>query len=159
MPCAGHVTLTEFAATGTFLRRHLTMAIPVSSHAVGRSALRTVAMLCFVALFVDAASAEPAHTTFSGRATVVQATVLGNTVTLADTGPLPASGGAQQASLLDAQVPGLLTAEVLHASTVGQGNTSRSEASVANLSLTVGGHTVTAGFLMARATATCNGSN
>src|SRR6266566_1696416 len=104
---------------------------------------------------VSASSATQA-TSYSGRATVVQATVLGLApVTLVDAGPLPPSGGAEEASLLNASVPGLLTAEVLHASTVGQGNASRSEASVAELSLTVAGNTISAGLLQARATAAC----
>src|SRR5213592_4844935 len=103
-------------------------------------------------------SASPASqtTSYSGRATVLQATVLGlPPVVLADAGPLPPSGGAEDASLLNASVPGLLTAEVLHASTVGQGNASRSEASVAELSLTAAGNTVSAGLLQARASAVC----
>jgi hypothetical protein len=87
---------------------------------------------------------------------VVNATVLGMTpVLLSDTGPLPSSGGAQDASLLKVDMPGLLAAEVLDASTVGQGHQSRAEASVANLNLTVGGNTIGADFLMARATAAC----
>jgi hypothetical protein len=52
-------------------------------------------------------------------------------------------------------VPGLLTAEVLHATTTGQGNASQSEASVAELALTVGGNNISASFLQSRATATC----
>jgi hypothetical protein len=88
----------------------------------------------------------------------VQATVLGQTVTLVDA-DLPSSGGAEEKSLLDASVPGLLTAEVLHATTVGQGNRSSSEASVAELALSAGGHDFSAGFLMARAEAKCTGSN
>src|SRR5207247_4212711 len=43
-------------------------------------------------------------TSYSGRATVVQATVLGLSTKLGDTGPLPSSGGAEEASLLDASV-------------------------------------------------------
>jgi len=101
------------------------------------------------------ATGQAAGTTFSGQATVVSATVLGNKVTLSDTGPLPSSGGAQEASLLTASVPGVLTADVLHASTVGQGDRSRSEASVADVNLTVGGNTIAADFLTARATAIC----
>jgi len=94
--------------------------------------------------------------TYSGRATVVQATVLVlGPITLGDAGSLPPSGGAQQASLLNASVPGMLTAEVVHASTVGQGNASRSEASVAELTLTVAGNSISARFLQARATAMC----
>ena len=97
------------------------------------------------------------NTTFSGEATVVQATVLGlPPIVLSDTGALDSTGGAREASLLDANVPGLLTAEVLHASTVGQGQRSSSEASVANVTLTVGGNTISAGLLRARATAECH---
>ena len=101
------------------------------------------------------ASSATQATSYSGRATVLQATVLGLPVVLADAGSLPPSGGAQEASLLNASVPGLLTAEVLHASTVGKGNASRSEASVAELSLTVAGNTISAGLLQARAAAVC----
>src|SRR5947209_7042862 len=100
------------------------------------------------------ADASPA---FSGRATVVSATLpppLG-TVVLSDTRALPQSGGALEASLLELSSPGLLTAEVGHASTIGQGDRSRSEASVANVAITAGGYTITAGFLMARAIARC----
>ncbi len=102
------------------------------------------------------ASTSSQATSYSGRATVLQATALGlSPVVLADAGPLSPSGGAEEASLLNASVPGLLTAEVLHASTVGQGNASRSEASVAELSLTVAGNTISAGLLQARASAVC----
>jgi hypothetical protein len=94
-------------------------------------------------------------TTFSGQATVVRANVLGADVVLSDTGPLPESGGALEASLLEANVPGVLMAEVLHASTVGQNKESNSEASVANFSLTVGGNAIAADFLASRARAAC----
>ena len=98
-------------------------------------------------------------TTFSGQATVVRATVLGfKPVLLSDTGPLPSSGGAQQASLLSASVPNLLSVDVLHATTVGQGDRSRSEASVADVSLTVGGNSISADFLMSSAMAVCTSS-
>jgi hypothetical protein len=93
---------------------------------------------------------------FSGQATVVRATLpLAGTILLSDTGPLPQSGGALEASLLNLSVPNLLTAEVAHASTVGQGDRSRSEASVAALTLAAGGNTLGAGFLKASATAVC----
>jgi hypothetical protein len=99
------------------------------------------------------------QTTFSGQATVVQATILGNEIMVADTGPLPPTGGAQQASLLEAEVPGLLTAEVAHAAVVAQRKASHAEASVANVSLSVASHSIFAGFLMARATAECHGNS
>ena len=66
-------------------------------------------------------------TTFSGQATAIRATVLGSNIVLSDAGPLPSAGGAEEASLLRAEVPSLLTARVLHAATIGQGDRSRSE--------------------------------
>lgn len=101
-------------------------------------------------------------TTYSGDATVVQVSALGPppiTLVLVRAGPLPESGGSDEESLLEANVPGLLTAEVLHASTVGAGSHSRSEASVANVSLTVAGASISAAFLMSRAEARCAGGN
>jgi len=104
-------------------------------------------------------------TAFSGEATVVDVKILGNqVVNEGHAGTLPAEGGAEEATLLEypiAEVPdplgGALQAEVLHAATVGQGNHSSSEASVANLDLTIAGHTVSADFLMANARAECQG--
>jgi len=80
---------------------------------------------------------------------------------VADTGPLPSHGGSLENSLLTANVPNpidsstLLTGEVGHTATIGQGDRSRSEASVATVSLNVAGNTITADFLMARAMAAC----
>jgi len=118
--------------------------------------LGVVALLIAQALAASPASA--ASNTFSGRATVVDATVAGQHIVLADTGPLASSGGALEASLLEASVPGLLSAQVLHASTVAQGDNSRSMATVADLSLTVGGNSIGASFVRASASASCNGS-
>jgi hypothetical protein len=97
--------------------------------------------------------------TFSGQATVVQATVLGTTVKLGDTGPLSAEGGAKEASLLEGEIPDVLSAKVLHATTIGQGDRSRTEASVAKLQVTTAGNVITADFLSSRAMAKCTGSN
>src|SRR5437870_9193998 len=125
------------------------------------SCVLTVSLLLSL-LSWPAQSASANDTAFSGQATVVRATVaapppLGpQTIVLSDTGALDSTGGAREASLVDANVPGLLTAEVLHASTVGQGQRSSSEASVANVTLTVGGNTISAGLLRARATAECH---
>ena len=113
----------------------------------------------FIALVFGAAHAQAHPTQYSGQATVVRASVLGVETELVNAGPLPAEGGAAEDTLLEAQVPGLLTAQILHASTVGQGQRSESEASVASLSLTAGGNTIAAGFLMARARAECHGGN
>jgi hypothetical protein len=114
--------------------------------------------LLLIAQALAPASASAASNSFSGRATVVDATVAGQHIVLADTGPLPSGGGALEASLLEANVPGILSAQVLHASTVAQGDNSRAEASVADLALTVAGNSVSASFVRASAQATCNGS-
>jgi hypothetical protein len=98
--------------------------------------------------------ASPA-VTYSGQATVVRATALGSQLIDFGTEPLPPSGGEVEASLVNASVPGLLSAEVLHGTAVGEGDRSRAEASVAQLTLTVAGNTVAAGFLMTRAEAQC----
>jgi hypothetical protein len=88
-------------------------------------------------------------------------TVLGTPIApIVDTGELPAEGGNKHASLADVTIPPTggvsLNAEVGHAATIGQGDRSRSEASVANLDMTAGDYHITADFLMARAQAKCN---
>lgn len=121
-----------------------------------RRTIPLVALLLVQALQPSQASA--ASNTFSGRATVVDAAVAGQHIVLADTGPVSASGGSLEASLLDASVPGLLSAQVLHASTVAQGDNARSMASVADLALTVAGSSISASFVRASARASCGGA-
>jgi hypothetical protein len=111
-------------------------------------------------------SADASSPVYSGRAYVLQASVLGTQLPrIADTGDLPPTGGAQEASLLTVPPISLGSAgsfngaEVAHATTVGQGSASRSEASVASLSVSVAGTTITADFLMSRAAAQCTGSS
>ena len=120
-----------------------------------RVALRaaTLLVVCLVS-WPTAGTALATSTTFSGQATGVRATVLGNTTVLSDTGRLPSAGGSQEAALLSANAAGV-GAQVLHATTIGQGDRSRSEASVASLSVTAGTNSVSATFLMARAIAMC----
>jgi hypothetical protein len=102
---------------------------------------------------------QTATPSYVGQATVLKASVLGAPIVLGDTGPLPSSGDAREYSLLNIGLPlqtlGNISLSLLHASTVGQGDATRSEASVANLGLNVSGITVGAAFLMARANATC----
>ena len=96
---------------------------------------------------------------FTGRAAVLSANILGTTYSWSDTGPRPESGGAQEASQFSFAQPGLLSAEVAHAFSLGQGDRTRSEASVANIVVTVGGVTLTADFAMSRALAYWNGTD
>src|SRR6266436_9044532 len=100
---------------------------------------------------------EPA-VAFSGQATVLRVTTHGvtdTTATVSDTGPLPPSGGALQTSLLSISFPGVLTADVAHATTIGQADRARSEASVADVSLTADGNTIAASLLRSSAMAVC----
>src|SRR5258708_32449988 len=95
---------------------------------------------------------------FSGQATVPRVTTHGLIDipnTLSATGPLPPSAGALQTSLLSISFPGLLTADVAHATTIGQADRARSEASVADVTLTAGGNTIAASLLRSSAMAVC----
>jgi len=125
--------------------------------------------LASVSLAVAPTTASADATSFSGEAYVAEATLTTPIGSLpvgpvGDTGPLPSQGGNLENSLLTVNVPNpvaggtLLTGEVGHAATIGQGDRSRSEASVAALTVSLGGHTITADFLMARAMAKCGPS-
>lgn len=96
--------------------------------------------------------------TLSGQARAVQATVAdvtgtSSTTVLADSGTLGASPDAREASQTTGEVPGLLTGEVLHATTISSGGQVGSEASLAALALVVAGTSIGADFVMARALA------
>ena len=108
------------------------------------------------------ASTAATSTTFSGEATVLQAQVLDlQPIVVGRAGPLPESGGAEKSSLLSVsrdETLDLLSAEVVHAAVVGQGNSSHAEASVASVSLIVAGNVIQADLLRSRARATCDGA-
>ena len=93
--------------------------------------------------------------TYSGQATALKATALGISITLADTGPLPATGGSITRDLPGINVAGLLTASGLHTATSGSGNSSQSNTQLASLSLN---GLVRATGISTSTTATCNGS-
>ena len=146
-----------------FCARRPPNARPVSPLRLAVAALLALPLLAWPAV----SSADTSSPIYSGRAYVVQASVLGimQLPRIADTGDLPSTGEAQEASLITVPPISLGSAgsfngaEVAHATTVGHGNASRSEASVADLSVTVAGTTITADFLMSRAAAQCNGSS
>jgi hypothetical protein len=95
--------------------------------------------------------------TVVGNGTAVQATVLGllggTTTVLAGTGALGGTTDAQDVSQVTGNVPSLLTAEALAATTIGWPDQVISHASLANLSLTLGGATISADSILATATA------
>src|SRR5260221_10387676 len=116
-----------------------------------------LAVIASVFLWPAAAAAQ----TVNGQAAAVQATVfglLGNTVLgLASTGTLSGPSDAREASLLTGNLLGALTAEVPQATTIGLGNQVDSQASLANLALSIAGSAIGADFLIVQATATASG--
>ena len=114
----------------------------------------------WIAVGVPPAPAGGTASAYSGQATVFRAQFSGllspPPVVISDTGPLPSSGGALQASLLSEYVACVGDVEVCHATTIGQGDYSHADASVANVNLTPGlGNTIHADALSSIATATC----
>src|SRR5438132_5854704 len=73
----------------------------------------------------------------------------GITTVLGGTGDLGGTPGALGASALTGQVPGLLTGEVLHATTIGYPDRVDSEASIADVALEIAGTTIEVDFVMA----------
>jgi len=100
-------------------------------------------------------AAAGAAQTVTGQARAVQATGLGTT-TLADTGTLGGTSDARDATLTIGSVPSVLSGEALRAVTVGWPDQVASEASLANLTMTVGGTGISAGVVLARALAVAN---
>jgi hypothetical protein len=102
--------------------------------------------------------------TVTGQAKAAQATVMlgilggTTTTTLSDTGTLSGTNDAREASLLSGNIPSLLTADVFHATTIGYPDEVDSEASFADLGLTVAGTGISADFVMARAFAVLGGA-
>jgi len=126
----------------------------------GRKIAVSVAVAMFTTLLGGsvtgpALAADPIA--YNGRAFAVSVNVSGQTTVLADSGELPSSGGNLEASSLTGLAPAL-TGDTLHASTIGQGDRTRSEASMGSLVVTAGLVTVSADLAMSRATATRHGS-
>ena len=119
----------------------------------GRGSL--VAAAIAVALLVWPLAGEAQ--TVTGAARAVQATVLGplagTTTVLADTGSLAGTSDALQASAVTGTIPSLLAGEALHATTIGWPDQVASEASLADVALSVAGTSIGADFVMARALA------
>jgi hypothetical protein len=93
------------------------------------------------------------------RATLIGTSLLGiplpaTTTVLADTGVLPlGTTGALQASSVAGSVPTLLSADSLHATTIGLPDRVSSEASLGSLGMFVAGNTITADFILVQAQA------
>lgn len=94
--------------------------------------------------------------TFSGEAAALKANALGVTLSLSDTGALPASGGNLSTSLASVNVLGVVSADALSSSASGSGTSSRSQSSVGNLNLLNG--LVAADVVKSNSSATCGGN-
>jgi hypothetical protein len=115
----------------------------------------------FIALcaLLTLGSAIPAMAqTITGQARAIQTTLftpLGGATTtlLVDTGTLGGPNDAREAAAPAGSVPSVIAGNTLHATTSGWPDEVRSEASLADLTVTVAGVTVGAEFIMARASA------
>ncbi len=87
---------------------------------------------------------------YSGRGSAFSGTVAGTNAGFADTLALPSTGGNQSAALISVGVSSLLGADTLHASTIGKHDRTRTEASAARVSITVGNDSIRADFAMSR---------
>ena len=97
-------------------------------------------------------------TTLVGQAAGATAVVLGNVISLGDSGTVtdpsqPIGGGQAFGS-----IPGLLSAESLHSAAMAWTDQVASQASLSNLTMTVGGLGITAGFLGSEALAIAGGA-
>ena len=138
----------------------------MKSHS-SRTRIVSFALLLSVLMVAGLFAASPAQaqTTFSGRAfAAFVSTALTGPIFLSDTGQLPPSGGSRNDALLDtrdlhlATLDGVLTAEVLAASTSGASGKAESSASLANVVILPGNQFgVTASLVQAQTEARCSG--
>ena len=112
---------------------------------------------CTLAAAIGSPSAAIAQTV-SGQARAIQTSVVdalgGITLTvLGDTGTLSGTSDARETSAPSGSILPIISGNTLHATTIGWPDQVDSEASVSDLSITVGTTTVGADFLMARTSA------
>lgn len=93
-------------------------------------------------------------TTFSGEAVALKASAAGISLTLADTGPLPSSGGSLSNSVATANVAGIASADTLRSSTAGSGSNSQSQSTLQDVNLLNG--LVAATAVQSNSSATCS---
>jgi hypothetical protein len=152
------------------MTKTLNLAVDVKRRAMKKSTLRSVVASLAVAGLVTLASVPAGNaqtSSINGWAVALQATVpapIGSeTTALGATGELVDDADARAAALASGSVPAVGGANVLHATTVSGIETwapddeVSSEASLADLSLTVAGVGITAGFVMAQADAPVGG--
>jgi len=116
---------------------------------------RCGALALFAALILSPAIGFAQN--LGGQAGAVQATVFGplgsTSLGLANTGTLSGPTDARQASDISGNLLGALLAETPHATAIGLGDSVASQASLANLALSIAGSTIGADLVMAQAQA------
>lgn len=114
--------------------------------------------ICLAAIlaFSPLAGFAQAATTYSGEATALKASALGISLSLADTGALPSSGGNLSTAVASVNVAGLASAEALRSTSSGSGTSSQSQSRAANVSLL--GSLISASVVKSNSSATCSGS-
>jgi hypothetical protein len=113
-----------------------------------------------IAIAVASLSAWPtvrAAQIVTGQARAVQVNSALGTTVLTDTGTLGGTNDARDATLDFGIVPSVLSAEVLHAVTIGWPDQVASETSLGNLNMAVGGTGISADFVMAKTLAVLGG--
>src|SRR5713226_192789 len=91
--------------------------------------------------------------TLTGQASAVTAVVLGTVTSLADSGTLVDAADQLGTGQPVGSIPGLLSAEALHAATMGWTDQVASEASLGNMVMSVAGTGISADVIMSRALA------
>jgi hypothetical protein len=140
----------------------------MTCHPVRASRLASTSLLaavCLWTVFGTQRTLAQTGVSYSGRATVVNVTDIHQPVPgpiiIADTGPLPSTGGFLEASVLETNIAnGELTLELAHATTSGDGPEARSETSVNNFVVMIMAtdgteSSLRADFIGAQATASC----
>ncbi|MHB8522065.1 MAG: choice-of-anchor P family protein [Limisphaerales bacterium] len=134
---------------------------------IRRTVAASAAMAAGVWLLgLAAAKADTASPTYSGQATVIDVTHMHNSpdIIIADTGPLPPTGGNVEVSVGETNMFGL-SLEMAEASTLGDGDTASSRASLDDLTIvfvtmeTGVTNTITVDSIVSEAEARCQGNN
>jgi hypothetical protein len=118
-----------------------------------RTSMMTICLSFGLALS-PALSFAQGTTTFSGEAVALKANALGISLTLADTGQLPSTGGNLSTSVATVNVAGIASADLLSSSTSGSGSSSQSQSTLADVNLLNG--LVTATAVKSNSSASCS---
>lgn len=123
----------------------------------GKRTLTLVTAVCLTAILaVWPAVSFAQSNTFSGEAVALKASALGISLSLADTGALPSSGGSLSSSVASLNIAGIASANTLSSSTSGSGSSSQSQSTLQDVNVLNG--LVAATVVKSNSSATCNGS-